>query len=101
MPHPPRFLKLVDDAKTRVRETTVDEIKSRLDRGDKFIVVDVREESEFAKDQSIFKIYYSRNKPTCTFHAVCTRAQEARGETPESRRGAPPSAALKTLNLKA
>jgi rhodanese-related sulfurtransferase len=48
--HPPRFLKIVHDAKTRVRETTVDVIKSRLDRGDKFTLVDVREESEFAKD---------------------------------------------------
>jgi rhodanese-related sulfurtransferase len=48
--HPPRFLKIVDDAKTRVRETNVDEVKSRMDRGDKFVLVDVREESEFAKD---------------------------------------------------
>ncbi len=48
--HPPRFLKIVDDAKTRVRETTVDEVKKRIERGDKFILVDVREESEFAKD---------------------------------------------------
>ncbi len=48
--HPPRFLKIVDDAKTRLRETNVDEVKKRLDRGDKFLLVDVREESEFAKD---------------------------------------------------
>ena len=48
--HPPRFLKIVDDAKTRVRETTVDAVKTRMDRGDKFVLVDVREESEFAKD---------------------------------------------------
>jgi rhodanese-related sulfurtransferase len=48
--HPPRFLKIVDDAKTRVRETNVEEVKSRMDRGDKFVLVDVREESEFAKD---------------------------------------------------
>jgi rhodanese-related sulfurtransferase len=48
--HPPRVLKIVDDAKTRVRETTVDAVKSRLDRGDKFVLIDVREESEFAKD---------------------------------------------------
>jgi rhodanese-related sulfurtransferase len=48
--HPPRFLKIVEDAKTRVRETTVDDIKARLDRGDKFVLVDVREESEFQKD---------------------------------------------------
>jgi rhodanese-related sulfurtransferase len=48
--HPPRFLKIVDDAKTRVRETNVDEVKARMDRGEKFVLVDVREESEFAKD---------------------------------------------------
>jgi rhodanese-related sulfurtransferase len=48
--HPPRFLKIVEDAKTRVRETNVDEVKARMDRGDKFVLVDVREESEFAKD---------------------------------------------------
>ena len=48
--HPPRFLKIVDDAKKRVRETNVDAVKTRMDRGDKFVLVDVREESEFAKD---------------------------------------------------
>ena len=48
--HSPRFLQIVDDARKRVRETNVDEIKSRLDRKDKFILVDVREESEYAKD---------------------------------------------------
>ncbi|MGA9643058.1 MAG: rhodanese-like domain-containing protein [Terriglobales bacterium] len=50
--HPPRFLKIVDDARVRVRETTVDEVKSRLDRGDKdkFVLVDVREDREFAAD---------------------------------------------------
>ena len=48
--HPPRFLKIVDDARSRVRETNVDEVKKRLDRGDKFMLVDVREESEYAKD---------------------------------------------------
>ena len=48
--HPPRFLKIVDDAKTRVRATNVDEVKSKLDHGEKFVFVDVREESEFAKD---------------------------------------------------
>src|SRR5450631_667041 len=48
--HPPRFLKIVDDAKTRVHETNVDAVKTRMDRGDKFVLVDVREESEYAKD---------------------------------------------------
>jgi len=48
--HPPRFLKIVDDAKKRVRETDVDAVKAGIDRGDKFVLIDVREESEYAKD---------------------------------------------------
>lgn len=48
--HAPRFLKIVEDAKTRVRETTVDEIKARMDRSERFALVDVREESEYQKD---------------------------------------------------
>jgi rhodanese-related sulfurtransferase len=48
--HPPRFLKIVEDAKSRVRETNVDEVKSRLDRGDKLVLVDVREDREFDAD---------------------------------------------------
>lgn len=48
--HPPRFLKIVEDAKKRVRETSVVTLKTRIDHGEKFLLVDVREESEFAKD---------------------------------------------------
>ena len=50
MQHAPRFLKIVDDAKSRIQETTVDDVKQKLDEGDKVTLVDVREESEFAKD---------------------------------------------------
>ncbi|WP_145264504.1 rhodanese-like domain-containing protein [Calycomorphotria hydatis] len=46
--HAPRFLEIVNDAKTRVKETDVPTIKSRMDAGDEFTLVDVREESEFA-----------------------------------------------------
>jgi rhodanese-related sulfurtransferase len=48
--HSPGFLKIVEDAKRRIRELTVDQVKAKLDRGDKFLLVDVREESEWAKD---------------------------------------------------
>jgi rhodanese-related sulfurtransferase len=48
--HSPRFLQIVNDSKTRVRECTVDDVKKRLDRGEKLTLIDVREESEFAKD---------------------------------------------------
>jgi len=48
--HSARFLQIVDDARKRVREVTVDDVKARLDRGEKILLVDVREESEYAKD---------------------------------------------------
>ena len=46
--HTPRFLKIVDDARSRVKENTVADVKAMLDRGEKFHLVDVREESEWA-----------------------------------------------------
>jgi rhodanese-related sulfurtransferase len=50
MQHTPRFLKIVNDAKSRVKEATVDEVKQKLDDREKVLLIDVREESEFAKD---------------------------------------------------
>jgi rhodanese-related sulfurtransferase len=47
--HATGFLKLVQDAKTRVRECTVQDVKRRIDAGEKFTLVDVREESEYAR----------------------------------------------------
>ena len=46
--HAPGFLKIVADAKTRVRECAVGDVKRRLDAGEKLLLVDVREESEYA-----------------------------------------------------
>ncbi len=46
--HNPGFLKLVADAKARVKECTVEDVKRRLDAGERFTLVDVREESEYA-----------------------------------------------------
>jgi rhodanese-related sulfurtransferase len=46
--HTPGFLKIVNDAKTRVRECSVDDVKARQARGDKFLLVDVREDHEWA-----------------------------------------------------
>jgi rhodanese-related sulfurtransferase len=47
--HSPGFLKLVEEAKKRVKETNPPEVKKRLDAGEKFHLVDVREESEWAR----------------------------------------------------
>ncbi len=47
--HGPRFLEIVNDAKSRVMECEVDDVKARIDAGESFYLVDVREESEFAR----------------------------------------------------
>src|ERR1044072_775311 len=47
--HNPRFLQIVNDAKKRVRELTVDQVKAKVDASEQFHLVDVREESEWAK----------------------------------------------------
>lgn len=52
MKHNPGFLKLVEQAKQRVKACTVADVKGRLDRGERFQFVDVREDSEFAKDHA-------------------------------------------------
>jgi rhodanese-related sulfurtransferase len=49
MAHPPKFLKLVNEAKTRVTETNVADVKRRIDAGEKFVLVDVREDNEWAQ----------------------------------------------------
>ncbi len=44
--HSPGFLRIVDDAKTRIREVSVDETRAALERG-RARVIDVREDNEF------------------------------------------------------
>ena len=46
--HSPRFLKIVDESRQAVRECTVDDIKQRLNKGETFHLVDVREDGEWA-----------------------------------------------------
>jgi rhodanese-related sulfurtransferase len=48
--HTPRFLEIVNDAKKRVKEMTVDQIKQKLDRKERFYLVDVREDNEWQQD---------------------------------------------------
>jgi rhodanese-related sulfurtransferase len=45
--HSPAFLALVNDAKTRVKECTVADVQRRLAADEKFVLIDVREESEW------------------------------------------------------
>jgi rhodanese-related sulfurtransferase len=52
MKHNPGFLKMVDAARTRVKECTVAQAKTMLDRGEVVHFLDVREDREFAKDHA-------------------------------------------------
>jgi rhodanese-related sulfurtransferase len=49
MVHGAKFLAIVNEAKKRVKETNVPEVKRRMDSGEKFVLIDVREESEWAR----------------------------------------------------
>jgi rhodanese-related sulfurtransferase len=49
MAHATRFLALVNEAKKKVKETNVADVKRRMDAGEKFVLVDVREESEWSR----------------------------------------------------
>ncbi|HDO1316839.1 rhodanese-like domain-containing protein [Aeromonas veronii] len=49
MHHNPRFLALVDGIRSRITETDVHQIKRWQDQGRTFHLIDVREESEWAK----------------------------------------------------
>ena len=48
--HSEAFVKLVDDARKSIRECSVHDVKARMDRGESLVLVDVREDREFAVD---------------------------------------------------
>ncbi|HEX8878519.1 MAG TPA: rhodanese-like domain-containing protein [Candidatus Acidoferrum sp.] len=48
MAHAPQFLKLVNDSKKKIKETDVADVKRRLEAGEEFVLVDTREDSEWA-----------------------------------------------------
>ncbi|HSL03784.1 MAG TPA: rhodanese-like domain-containing protein [Nitrospiraceae bacterium] len=52
MKHQPGFLKLVGAARARVKECTVAQAKTMLDRGEVMHFLDVREDREFSKDHA-------------------------------------------------
>jgi rhodanese-related sulfurtransferase len=58
--HAPGFLKLVQDAKTRIKECTVADVKRRRDAGEPFLLVDVREESEWAAGHAAGAVHMSK-----------------------------------------
>ena len=47
--HAPRFVGLVDNVRRQIQECTIEEMLRRRTAGDRFLLLDVREESEWAK----------------------------------------------------
>jgi len=60
MQHAEKFLKLVQDAKAHVKEADYRDIKKRLDAGEKLILVDTREDSEWANGHIPGAIHLSK-----------------------------------------
>ncbi len=60
MAHSPEFLKLVNDAKSRVRETDINGYKKMLSNGDRPLLVDTREESEWAAGHAAGAVHLSK-----------------------------------------
>jgi len=48
MDHSPEFLKVVNEARPRIREITLEEARVRLEQNPKAILIDVREDAEWA-----------------------------------------------------
>ena len=60
MDHSPGFLRLVNDAKSRVKEIDIEGYKRMVANGEKHTLVDVREESEFAASHVAGAVHMSK-----------------------------------------
>ncbi len=60
MVHSPEFVRIVDDAKTRVKECTVEDVRRSRAAGEKFLLVDVREDSEWTAAHAAGAIHLGR-----------------------------------------
>jgi len=60
MDHSNGFLKLVQDAKKRVRETTPEEVRRRQETGERFHLLDVREDNEWERGRALGAIHMGK-----------------------------------------
>ncbi|HET6370116.1 MAG TPA: rhodanese-like domain-containing protein [Nitrospiria bacterium] len=52
MVHNPGFLRLVEEAKRRIRECSIADVKAKMEHGETFHFIDIREDHEFEKDHA-------------------------------------------------
>jgi rhodanese-related sulfurtransferase len=60
MQHAPGFLKLVNEARPRVKEITVDDARERLARNPKAVLLDVREDSEWLAGRAVQAVHLGK-----------------------------------------
>jgi rhodanese-related sulfurtransferase len=60
MEHSPGFLKVVNEAKTRVHEISIEQARERLKRNPKTILMDVREDREWQKAHAAEAIHLGK-----------------------------------------
>src|SRR5262245_56589334 len=60
MAHSEGFLRLVNEAKKNVKQCTVDDVWRRRQNGDSFVLVDVREDAEWARAHAAGAIHLGR-----------------------------------------
>jgi rhodanese-related sulfurtransferase len=60
MDHSPGFLKVVNEARSRVKELTIDEARARLSANPKAVLVDVREDFEWQNGRAVQAIHLGK-----------------------------------------
>jgi rhodanese-related sulfurtransferase len=60
MSHSPEFLKIVNDAKSRIKQTDVAAVLARVKQGEKLILVDVREDNEWEKGRIVGAVHLGK-----------------------------------------
>ncbi len=58
--HSTDFVKVVEDARTRIKEMTVDQARHHLEKNHKAVLVDVREDSEWAEGHAVNAIHLGK-----------------------------------------
>jgi rhodanese-related sulfurtransferase len=60
MDHSPGFLKLVNDAKPRVHEITIEQARERLKQNPQVVLMDVREDREWQKEHAVEAVHLGK-----------------------------------------
>lgn len=60
MEHSQGFLRVVDEARASIRECTCEDVRRRRDAGERFVLLDVREDHEWARGHLPGAVHLSR-----------------------------------------